>query len=110
MSFGKMNQFITICRKTITTDAEGFQKEKDAEVAKVRAYREGRHGSERWTNLAAFSDATELFRFRVIPKTTITEDMVIISGEERFEIESVENVKGKNMYLEVLCREVKASG
>lgn len=110
MSFGKMNQFITIYKKTITIDAEGFQKEKEVEVAKVRAYREGRHGSERWTNLAAFSDATELFRFRVIPKTTITEDMVIVSGGERFEIESVENVKGKNRYLEVLCREVKASG
>lgn len=53
MSFGKMNKFIEISQKQITADSEGFQSEKDVVIAKVRAYREGRHGSEKWANRAA---------------------------------------------------------
>ena len=79
-------------------------------VAKIRAYREGRHGSEKWANMAAFSEATDLFRFRVIPGTEITTAMRIICDEHTFEITSVEDVKGRGMYLEVLAREVTASG
>lgn len=61
MSFGKMNTRIEILGKEILTDDEGFKIEKSKSVAKVRAYREGRHGSERWANMAVFSTATDLF-------------------------------------------------
>ena len=67
MSFGKMNTQIQITQKQITLDGEGFQTETDVVVSTVRAYREGRHGSEKWANRAAFSEATDLFRFRSIP-------------------------------------------
>lgn len=110
MSFGKMNVFIDIVQKKVTTDDEGFKVETDEVLASVRAYREGRHGSEKWANRAAFSSATNLFRFRVIPGLEVTPDMVIVCGEERFQISSVEDVKGRGMYLEVLAEEVKASG
>ena len=56
-------------------DAEGFKSEKEVTLASVRAYREGRHGSERWANMAAFSEATDLFRFRVIPGVSVTTDL-----------------------------------
>ena len=46
MSFGKMNTQIQIMRKRVAIDNEGFQTESDVVVATVRAYREGRHGSE----------------------------------------------------------------
>ena len=46
MSFGKMNKSIEITEKQVVTDSEGFQSETDVVVAKVRAYREGRHGSK----------------------------------------------------------------
>ena len=48
MSFGKMNTFIDLVKKEVSVDAEGFKSEKEVTLASVRAYREGRHGSERW--------------------------------------------------------------
>lgn len=110
MSFGKMNSFIEIIQKSIDTDNEGFKTEILKTVAKVRAYREGRHGSEKWANRATFSTATDLFCFRCIPQIEITTDMLILCDNRKFEITSVENVKGRNMYIEVLAKEVKPSG
>jgi len=110
MSFGKMNTQIQIMRKRVAIDDEGFQTETDVVVATVRAYREGRHGSEKWANRAAFSEATDLFRFRTIPSLTVTTDMRLLCDGSVFEITSVEDVKGRGMYIEVLCKEVKPSG
>lgn len=110
MSFGKMNVFIDIVQKKVTTDDEGFKVETDEVLASVRAYREGRHGSEKWANMAAFTTATDLFRFRAIPNLTVTTDMKIICSGHTFEITSVEDVKGRGMYLEALGQEVEKSG
>lgn len=110
MSFGKMNSFVEIVQKSIDTDNEGFKTETLKTVAKVRAYREGRHGSEKWANRATFSTATDLFRFRCIPNVEVTTYMLIQCDSRLFEITSVENVKGRNMYIEVLAKEVKPSG
>lgn len=105
-----MNTFIAIVQKRITTDSEGFKAETDEVLASVRAYREGRHGSEKWANMAQFSAATDLFRFRAIPGLEVTTDMRILCGGHTFEIFSVENLKGRGMYLEVLAQEVRKSG
>ena len=110
MSYGKMNTFIDIVVKVTTKDAEGFRTEVDNIVASVKAYREGRHGNEKWANRASFSEATDLFRFRRIPGVTITTAMIVVNKEGRFEITSVEDVKGRGMYIEVLAKEVKPSG
>ena len=105
-----MNTFIDIIKPVITKDADGFKVTSDEILVSVRAYREGRHGSERWANRAAFTDATDLFRFRCIPDLKISTDMVINYADGRFEIISVEDVKGHGMYIEVLANEVKPSG
>jgi len=105
-----MNTFIDIVERINIKDAEGFRTEVDNIVASVRAYREGRHGNEKWANRASFTEATDLFRFRCIPGITITASMVIIHSDKRFEITSVEDVKGRGMYLEVLAKEVVPSG
>lgn len=110
MSFGKMNTQIQITKKQVTLDNEGFQTESDVVAATVRAYREGRHGSEKWANRAAFSEATDLFRFRTIPGVKISTDMRLFCDGTVFEITSVEDVKGRGMYIEVLCKEVQPSG
>ena len=110
MSFGKMNTQIQITQKQFTLDDEGFQTESDVIVAEVRAYREGRHGSEKWANRAVFSEATDLFRFRTIPGLKISTDMRILCDGSVFEITSVEDVKGRGMYIEVLAKEVQPSG
>ena len=110
MSFGKMNTFIDILQKVTVKDSEGFSTEADVIIASVRAYREKRHGTEKWANRATFSVATDLFRFRSIPGVTITTDMIILTKNERYEIASVEDVKNRGMYIEVLAKEVKPSG
>ena len=110
MSFGKMNRCIDIKEKRPVVDEEGFRSMELFTVATVRAYREGRHGSERWANRASFTDATDLFRFRVVPNLEVTTDMVILCDARIFEITSGEDVKGRGMYIEVLAREVHPSG
>jgi hypothetical protein len=106
MSFGKMNGFADIKAIQTVKDKDGFKTTEERTLASVRVYREGRHGSVRWANLAAFSEATDLFRFRAIPNLTVTTDHVIECDGERFAISSVENVKGRGMYVEVLAKKV----
>lgn len=109
MSFGKMNGFAEIKAIQKKKDSEGFATQVEVALASVRVYREGRHGSEKWANLAAFSEATDLFRFRAIPGVTVTTEHFIVCEGERFNITSVENVKGRGMYIEVLAKKVVSS-
>ena len=110
MSYGKMNTLISIAREVVTKDTEGFASKVDQILASTFAYREGRHGSQKWANRASFSEATDLFRFRVIPGLTLTTAHLILCGDDRFEITSVEGVKGKGMYIEVLAKKVTPDG
>ena len=104
MSFGKMNTRIQIIRTEETTDSEGFGVTEDVVIADVAAYREDRNSTERWANRAVFADVAALFRFRAIPNVSIDNRCVIISDSERFNITSVENVRRRNMYIEVLAK------
>ncbi len=101
-----MNGFAELVKVEKVKDADGFVTDREETVANFRAYREGRHGSVRWANLAAFSEATDLFRFRSIPGLTVSTEHVLIYGGERFEIQSVEDVKGRGLYTEVLAKKV----
>ena len=109
MSFGSMNKFIEILTTTPTKDAEGFTNPGDTVLADVRAYKEDRHGTERWANMAAFSTATSLFRFRAIPGLKIDTSLFIICDGERFRVLSAEDVKGRGMYVEVLAERLEAT-
>lgn len=108
MSFGRMNRTAFLAEKQPFRDREGFTSMTEVILKQIRVYREGRHGSIRWANLAAFSDATDLFRMRVIPWITVKPGQIIILDSERFEILSVEDVKGRDMYLELLAKKVVA--
>lgn len=105
-----MNTSIDIIQKVFVKNSEGFSTDTDIIIASVRAYREKRHGTKKWANRASFSVATDLFRFRCIPGITVTTSMIIQIKDERFEITSVEDVKNRRMYVEVLAKEVKPSG
>ena len=109
MGLGLMNKKAQLCILTNTIDSEGFSGRTVEVLAEIRVFVEGRHGSERWANLAAFSEATELFRFRKLPNITITTKHYILYEGERYDILSVEDVKGRNMYIEVLAKKVVAS-
>ena len=103
MSYGRMNSFINIISSTTVKDKEGFSSQTETVLASARAYREFRRGTERWANLAAFSEATCLFRFRTIPGIVIKPDMAIQCDGLRYRIISAEDVRGRNMYVELLA-------
>ena len=109
MGFGRMNALVDVVSEGTGTDAEGFAVPGDTVLASIRAYHEGRHGTQVWANRAAFSEATDLFRFRVIPDLNITTEHVLLCGDARFHIVSVEDVKGRGMYVEVLAKKVEAA-
>ncbi len=110
MSYGKMNTRITFFRKRKDTDAEGFLITEEHPLADVHAYREDRHGTESWKNRAAYTSATTMFRLRKIPRFPFSTDYFIVCGGERFEIVSVEDVKGKGMYMEILAERMEPDG
>lgn len=103
MSYGKMNTFIDIVSAAPAKDADGFVTSGDHVVASVRAYKEERHGNERWANMAAFSEATALFRFRKIPGIEVNASLFIVCSDGRYRIVSAEDVRGRGMYIEVLA-------
>lgn len=109
MSYGKMNTFIDIVAVENDKDSEGFGTISDTIIASVRAYKEERHGNEKWANRAVFSEATALFCFRRIPSIHVTAKMVIVDSDGRYEITGLEDVKGRGMYIEVLAKKVVAS-
>lgn len=109
MGLGLMNKKAKIVSINRDIDSEGFSFETVAVLAEVRVFVEGRHGSERWANLAVFSEATDLFKLRKIPNLTITTEHYIEIDEVRYNILSVENIKGRGMYLEILAKRVEAS-
>lgn len=104
-----MNSFIDIISTEAMTDSEGFAVKKDTVLKRVRTYKEERHGSERWANNAVFSEATALFRFRKIPEIKVTTKLIIVCENEKYNILSVENVKGRGMYIEVMAKKFEPS-
>ncbi|MGB4351098.1 MAG: head-tail adaptor protein [Tissierellaceae bacterium] len=109
MGLGKINTFIDIILVERIKDDEGFSKVNDNILATIRAYKEERHASEKWANRALFSETSALFRFRKIPDVGITSKMVIDCSGDRYEIISVEDIKNRGMYVEVLAKKVVVS-
>ena len=109
MAVGRMREKARITKLVHVTDAMGFSSVEEITLKEIRCEKEGRHGSEKWANLATFSEATDIFKFRIIPDLKVSEDMFIIYNEERYNILSVENVKGRGMYLEVMAKVNRSS-
>ena len=107
---GSMRHFIEIISAESDKDSQGFALSSDNTIAKVRAYKEIQRSNEAWKNRATFSTADTLFRFRMIPGLTITTAMSILCNNERYNIVSVEDVRSKGMFTEILAIKVKPSG
>ena len=104
MSYGKITVPIILYRIHYTKDKDGFTTSHEEPVASVRAFFEPRNTTEKWTNRAVLKEASALFRFRYVPNLRIDTSMVIDCLGERYNIVSVENVRQKNMYYEVIGR------
>ena len=109
MSFGKMKEVIEIISVENAKDRDGFRVPKEVVLKKVRAYKENKHGNEKWANLSVFSTATVLFRIRKIPDLEVASKMMILHLGSRYQIVSVEDVREKGMYLEILAEKVEGS-
>ncbi len=106
LRIGRLTAMLTILRKTRDTDDEGFSDQTLTAVATVPCYRERRSASLSRTNDATFSEATDLFQFRVVSGVTFSTDYVIECGGERFTPLSVEDIKGRGVYIEAFARKV----
>ena len=65
---------------------------------------EVRNATEKWSNRAVLREASAVFTFRRIPHIDLTTDMVIVCGADRYNIVSVENIRGRNLYTQVVAR------
>jgi hypothetical protein len=109
MAIGKMDTFIEIISTTPTKDAEGFVTLGDNILASVRAFKENKSLSEKWADSARFATADALFRFRKIPGIAVDTTHVIVDAEGRYKILSVDNLRGRGMYVEVVAEKVEGS-
>ena len=102
-----MNTFIDIIDTTPIRDSEGFTSKGEQVIAKVRAYKEERHGSRKWANMAAYSKANAIFQFRRIPGIQVEVGQFISCNTGRYKIISVENISG--LYIEVAAEKIEAT-
>lgn len=109
MSFGMMQTFIEIYSTISVKDEEGFVTKEEALLLKIRAYEENRHGNEAWKNRASFTTATALFSFRKPPDIEISTTHILVCKGEKYNILSVEDIREKGMYVEVLAEKVTGS-
>ena len=104
MPISELNTPIQILRLRFGRDRDGFPTESDELIACVRARAEMRNATERWSSRAVLREASAIFTFRHIPHIEITTDMVIVCGADRYNIVSVENIRGRNLYTQVVAR------
>jgi hypothetical protein len=72
MCFSKMNVFadIVITKRIKDSEVSPQRRMKSSPLSELQ---EGRHGSERWANLAAFSERQTCFPFAAFPSTVTTD-------------------------------------
>jgi len=105
MSFGKMNLIIEIKDSILTKDSDGFSNKEESLILRTRGYKEERHGSRKWANMAAFTKANATFQLRKIPNVTVAPGMMIHCDEGAYKILSVEVLRG--LYLELAAEKVE---
>ena len=106
MSFGKMNTLIAIIDTEPLKDSEGFSSKSEQIIATVYAQKEERHGTRKWANMAAYSNASAIFKLRVIPSLKINPGMLIRCEGNEYKILSVEILR--HMYLEISAEKTQA--
>ncbi len=106
MSFGKMNTMIDIIDTTLVKDEEGFASKSEQVIASVRAYKDERHGSRKWANMAAYTKANATFQMRNLPNLVIEPGMLIRCDTGTYKILSVEIIR--RFYVEIAAEKIEA--
>jgi SPP1 family predicted phage head-tail adaptor len=102
---GQLDTPITLQKRTMATDAGGFEKPIWSTIAAVMAKWTGVHGSEAWTIMqvrmeraaTAIRAATVLIRWR----SDIDESCALLKDGERYEIVSIDDIQARHEYLEI---------
>lgn len=86
------------------TDSEGFRIKKERLLDTVPISVERKSTTEKWMNSAMLSEASAVVRLRY-PTFCISTKTALLIGEKRYNILSVENVRSRNRWLELVVRE-----
>lgn len=109
MGIGLMNKKIWICSLENTMDQDGFSSQMFEKIKEVRAIVEDKHLNEKWSNSASFGEVQISFQFRAIPNFKIELEYYIEYLGQMYNIINVENVKGRDMYIEVLAKRLDST-
>ncbi len=85
-------------------DPDGFQTVSERTIAEILCRMEVKNATERWSNRADLREASSIFTFRSIPGMTITTRMVLMHGDDRYDILSVEDIRGRGMYTQIVAK------
>ena len=98
---GELRTIVTLVKRTITTDAGGFQVAGTTTIAVVKARWQNVHGAEVWAASAVAQDAaTVLIRYNSQVDTTC----LVSKGGELYEIVSADDIEERHEYIELKVR------
>lgn len=101
---GELKTSITLLKRTITTDAGGFQVPGTTTIGTAWARWTGVHGQEAWTaTLNAQEPATVLIRYNSQVDTTC----LVQLGSKLYEIVSVDDIQQRHEYMELKVKRVE---
>lgn len=107
MSIGKLNTPIKIIKIINEKDSDGFSIKSKHQIAHMQAYFEIKNTTEKWSNRTILKDASALFIIRRNRTLQIDRTMFIECQGEQYQIVSIENVRNKNMYFEIVGKLVQ---
>lgn len=96
---GEFRTRVTLQRRTIITDAGGFQRPGSEDIAMIWAKWINAHGSEVWTasSLQAEAAATVTMRYR----NDVDATCLVKKGSDVFEIVSIDDIQERHEYIEL---------
>lgn len=103
---GELRTQIGLQSRTITADAGGAQKPAWATTATVWAKWENAHGNEQLASETVASE--QRARVWIRYKAGIDTTYAVLKGSVRYEILSVDNVRERSEYMELIVRVMKA--
>ncbi len=103
-AIGSMRTLIRIIQPLYGKDSDGFHTVSDDVLAEILCRMEVKNATEKWSNRADLRDANAIFTFRRIPGITITPRMQICLDAERYDIQSVEDIRMRGMYIQVVAK------
>lgn len=104
-----MTKKIKIFTPSFIKDKDAFSERSLVLIKEVYAYQEDKNTTERWANNTILEDATCMFTFRYIDG--ITNEIIIECENRKYFAISVENVRHKNRYIQVVAKlEVPVNG